>query len=370
MQRKVYILRSVDGLSWNKIALKVKNRQGERPFWQVCRDAFKKFSIATGRATSKYDRCGRKPVLTQALRSWLVRRLRSERKKGLCTSTTLQRDLVRAHGVTVEASTIRRALLKEGYQWLRRSKKPKYNAKDRRAREAFADKIADMTLPEMKRAFHLSLDGVILTRPPKDPTARENWCRTQETHVWRKSTEAALPELAGHDSYAKQVPLSRAVPLWGGISWGGFVPVLWHNTKKVKAVDWAEVVRSGAFVASLLSVNPGRTRGPWKVLCDNETFLGAKASKAAYRRENVEMVHIPSKSPDLNPVEKFWAWLRKRLRLMDLGDLRAKRPVLGKTAFKARVKRVVKTAAAKRVAANCMKDLLKVAKMVKESRGH
>ena len=43
------------------------------------------------------------------------------------------------------------------------------------------------------------------------------------------------------------------------------------------------------------------------------------------------------KSPDLNPVEMFWGWLRKKLRSMDLEDLRKKRRPLGKTAYTARV---------------------------------
>ena len=39
----------------------------------------------------------------------------------------------------------------------------------------------------------------------------------------------------------------------------------------------------------------------------------------------------------LNPVEIFWGWLRKKLRSMDLEDMRKKRRLLGKTAYTARV---------------------------------
>jgi len=52
--------------------------------------------------------------------------------------------------------------------------------------------------------------------------------------MWRKTRETNLPSLAGDDEYMKQVPLSRAIPLWGGISDGGFAPVLWHPTHKTK----------------------------------------------------------------------------------------------------------------------------------------
>ena len=51
--------------------------------------------------------------------------------------------------------------------------------------------------------------------------------------------------------------------------------------------------------------------------------------------------HVPPKSPDLNPVEKFWSWLRRHLHQIDLRDTVAKRPVLGKTAYRERVRRVM-----------------------------
>ena len=101
---------------------------------------------------------------------------------------------------------------------------------------------------------------------------------------------------------------------------------------------------------------PHRARGPWRVLCDNESFL--KKCAAAHRRVNVHLWHIPPRSPDLNPVEKFWSWLRRQLRMRDLADLRAKRPAIGKTLLKARVRQICSTVAGKRVARNCAAGLV------------
>jgi len=53
------------------------------------------------------------------------------------------------------------------------------------------------------------------------------------------------------------------------------------------------------------------------VLCDNESFLEHDTSIKAYRKPRILLLHIPPKSPDLNPVEKFWGWVRKRLHKMD-----------------------------------------------------
>ena len=61
---------------------------------------------------------------------------------------------------------------------------------------------------------------------------------------------------------------------------------------------------------------------------------------------------VPLARPDCNPVEKFWAWLRSRLRAMDLRDGVAKRPVLRKTASRARLRRLCQTKKAQKVAGN------------------
>ena len=75
------------------------------------------------------------------------------------------------------------------------------------------------------------MDGVVLARPPTDPTERMNFCKYGETYIWRKPSERCSPELAGDGDYGNQVPLARAVPMWGGCSPGGFSVVLFHKFK-------------------------------------------------------------------------------------------------------------------------------------------
>ena len=75
-------------------------------------------------------------------------------------------------------------------------------------------------------------------------------------------------------------------------------------------------------VKGLMLTNPGKNRGPWKVLCDNESFPRACAAKAARRHARVELMKIPTKAPDLNPPELYWVSLCKqmRARLAGLGQ--------------------------------------------------
>ena len=110
--------------------------------------------------------------------------------------------------------------------------------------------------------------------------------------------------------------------------------VFWHEHGKTNAEEWAESVDTGTLQEGFKKVNQGKRSGPWEVLCDNESFLRAVISAAAHRRWRVGLIKLPAKSPDFNSVEMFWAWLRKRLRALDLDDFVKKRPVPGKEAYK------------------------------------
>ena len=133
--------------------------------------------------------------------------------------------------------------------------------------------------------------------------------------------------------------------------------------------EWAQAVRSGALTKAITELSPVRARGPWEVLCDNERFLTSAVCQREHARARVTLWSIPARSPDLNPVERFWAGLRRKLRSMDLADAIAKRPVLGRMAYRARVIRVLKTAKAQTTAANIAKGFRRTCKRIVDSKG-
>ena len=94
-----------------------------------------------------------------------------------------------------------------------------------------------------------------------------------------------------------------------------------------------------------------------------------KKCMKACARKRVKLWFVPPRSPDLNPVERFWAWLRKELRRRDLDDLRSKRPVLGKTAYKQRVRNVFRSQKAQQAAKNLAKSFKKTCQKVVRLRG-
>ena len=308
--------------------------------------------------------------VTKAVEAFLLRRLQVLRTKCICASTTLQRELAAFGMVALEGSTIRRILARNGFQWLPRAQKRKYSPEVMQERLAFARAVLRLSKAQLREKLCLSMDGVVLSLPPKDAVDRVNYCTCGDTHMWRTKGEAASPELAGDDPYPAQLAAARAVPLWGGISEGGFAVVAFHSRKKFNTPQWVKVVHAGKLSKAIRALHPVKPHGPWKVLCDNETFLRTAASRAAHDECGVSMSwKMPAKSPYLNPVEKFWGWLRRQLRIKDLADLRAKRPPIGRTAFQARVRSLCATRKAQCVAMNIAAGFRKTCKEVVMKKG-
>ena len=205
--------------------------------------------------------------------------------------------------------------------------------------------------------------------PPEDEVGRWNHCVEGESYMWRKPGEAALPELAGADAYPNQVTIDRAVPFWGGISSGGCGPIVFHEWKKCTIDEWVGAVKDGTLGRLLRKLNPTVKDRPWRILCDGEGFLHSTKSMTAYARHDISLWKIPAHSPDLNPIEKFWSWLRRQLRRCDLQDFRNKRRPLTKPEYIARVKALLMTAKAKRAAANIAAGFRAVCKEVVDKRG-
>ena len=369
-QRKAYVLRSVHGLSFQDIAQQVVNVSGNHPVWGTVRNVCNNFSVARGRRPACYRNSGRRPwKLTFTVRKFILKKLLGCRANQVVTSATLASEVAKKFGIFIEESAVRKFLKKKGYRWLRRAQKRKYDLADREARVRFARGVARLSQQALRAKLCMSLDGVVLSMPPVGNVDRFNYCWGGFSHVWRKPGEANAPSLAGADGYDKQVPLSRAIPLWGGLSEGGFAAVLWHSAKKVKHDEWVETIRDGRLSSAIRRINPRRRCGPWSVLCDNEAFLRHSLCMRAYAVRNIRMWALPPRSPDLNPIEMFWSWVRRQLRLMDLADLKRKRTSLGKAAYVARVKSLLRSQRAQRVAAQCARKFRRACLQVIKNKG-
>ena len=119
-QRRVVVLRYGRGMSWEDIAAEVTNLEGEPSTRDCVRRVYEKFNGRRGHCTYKHQRCGRKGwKTTRDVQAWLVRRMLVQRKKSLCTSTSLQSDLAKVKGLVVSASCIRKVLAAKVFEWPR-----------------------------------------------------------------------------------------------------------------------------------------------------------------------------------------------------------------------------------------------------------
>jgi transposase len=368
-QRKAAILRD-RGESFASIAAQVKNLKGKPTSVNTVRRICANLDKKAGRKKYQYKKSGRKPYkITADIRKHLEKLLLKMRRDGPAGADALRRALVREKGVELEVTTIRKELRKLGYFWLPRAQKRLYSPADKAARLAFAQAAVRMSQSQLREKLSFAMDGVILSMPPDDVVGRANFCKETEVKMWRKRDEVALPALAGGERYPKQVPLNRAVPLWGGLSEGGFAIVLFHDQKKLNAEAWAETVDNGNLTSAIKSLKPRSRNGPWHVLCDNESFLTARDCARAHRAAKIQLWQIPPRSPDLNPVERFWGWLRNRLRARDRADLKAKRPALTKAAYRARVQAICRTKHAQKVAKKFAQVFRKVCEEVVAKQG-
>ena len=92
------MLRDTEGLSWRNIAPRLQTLRGagHHPSPTQCRRVYNAFSTKLGRRQYKYNKCGRKAwKVTPEIAHFICQRLLALRNKCICTSTTLQREVLR-----------------------------------------------------------------------------------------------------------------------------------------------------------------------------------------------------------------------------------------------------------------------------------
>ena len=53
--------------------------------------------------------------------------------------------------------------------------------------------------------------------------------------------------------------------------------------------------------------------GTWRLMQDNAPCHTANAVKAVLREKGVQLIEWPPYSPDLNPIESTWNWIKRKL---------------------------------------------------------
>ena len=98
-------------------------------------------------------------------------------------------------------------------------------------------------------------------------------------------------------------------------------------------------------------------------------FDGYQATWKRGGDPDLPLAEVSQPARQVNPVERFWAWLRIRLRDMDMADLQARRKPIQRFALKARVRASLRTQGAQRVARRMFLSLRDTCAEAKRKRG-
>ena len=108
--------------------------------------------------------------------------------------------------------------------------------------------------------------------------------------VWRKSGCAKL---------------SERLNCYGAYDFSNGECLLWED-------GWCDGERTVKFLRELNRWREGKA-GKLVVIWDNAPCHTAKVVKAEAARLEIELVFLPGYSPDLNPIERLWDWMRQEV---------------------------------------------------------
>lgn len=202
----------------------------------------------------------------------------------------------------VSNRTIRRALNRKGYKYLTTRRKGIMTEKDFSDRVQFCKKVKAYKLGTDFWTKHISFymdgTGFEYKTNPRDqaraPSARE----------WRKQSEGLVRTGKG-----KKEGVTSA-NFMVGIAYGKGVVLCDHYEGAITGEKMETIVENSFEAAFSTSANPEEKR----VLTDGCPRQTSKRAMLAYTRVGARVLKIPSRSPDLNPIENFFHLAKKYIK--------------------------------------------------------
>lgn len=215
--------------------------------------------------------------------------------------------LMQKCGLTVSdvtEQTVRRYLHEHGYHFLQARKKGLMSSGDMRKRLHFARHIR-RSYPEdlwtAGIAFYLDGTGFAYKCNPLDQA------RAPRGRIWRKRCEGLLPGCTAKGNKAGTG--GKVLKVMVAISYGKGVLVAEPYEKM-----------TGAYFADFIERNFDRmfeaaNKGPGRLwLQDGDPCQNSKKARAAMINKNAELLKIPPRSPDLNPIENYFHIVGRKLK--------------------------------------------------------
>ena len=168
---RAYQLRTEDDMAWGDIAGEIVNMDGVRPSLKSVRNAVARVAEQSHKPVAElgYSRCGRRRELTRKQELVIVAFVKKWRNKRFCTCAYIKRYLK----LSVGKRTIARTLGRHGFHWKAVPRKTPLSERDLETRKTFVDKYRDKTASWWEANMNLALDGVTLTKAPKNFSKRQ-----------------------------------------------------------------------------------------------------------------------------------------------------------------------------------------------------
>ena len=190
-----------------------------------------------------------------------------------------------AFGRLVSRGALRRLLRRAGLTW--KKVKKLLGKADPEKRAAHVERLRKLF--EGVRDGAVTLLYVDEAHFHRDLDLGYTWGR-QGRRIWRRS---GCPKL------------SERLNCYGAYDFTHGECLLWQD-------GWCDGERTTRFLEALARWRAGR-EGKIVVIWDNAPCHAARAVKARAAELGIELVYLPGYSPDLNPIERLWGWLREEV---------------------------------------------------------
>ena len=203
----------------------------------------------------------------------------------LWTLKKLREWVARTFGPLVSRGALRRLLRRAGLTW--KKVKKLLGKADPAKRAAHVERL--LRLFEGVRDGTVTLIYVDEAHFHRDLDPGYTWGR-KGRRIWRRS---ACPKL------------SERLNCYGAYDFTHGECLLWQD-------GWCNGERTARFLEALARWRAGK-EGKVVIIWDNAPCHIAKAVKAKAAELGIELVYLPGYSPDLNPLERLWGWLREEV---------------------------------------------------------
>lgn len=113
---------------------------------------------------------------------------------------------------------------------------------------------------------------------------------------WKRPGEEALVV------ESKQFP--ESVMVWGGVFWEGRTEIQFIEGT-INAQKYQEILSKGLLEPYLIANR--------HVLQDRATVHTAESTEQFADTKGIELINLPPHSPDLNPIESVWGWMKHKI---------------------------------------------------------